>query len=176
MNKRIFIIGIIALAAVEIVFLAMRNCGNGRSNNRDEITIGDDSVPDDTSTRSEMTESVEEEGANLSGESEGTDQVDPGVVSYWYGEWISDDEWKRHTDYLTMEKDKGGYILTESIDPNNPRVYVFDKKRGYFIYERDFYGKTLIDEIRFKDKNHLVITKRSGKKAFDDKYRRHLNR
>lgn len=170
--KKKTIITILAVAALAAVFLLVRYCGDdGAPVKRPDA--GRRTVSNDPGTGPErISHSADQENAP---EERAKKEVKPDAAdarAYWFGEWKCSDDWKTTTDYLTLTRDKGQFYLVDSRDPNEPVVFVYDEESRMFFFERDFYGKTIIDEVVFTDKDNLVMTKRSGRKEFPEKYAR----
>ncbi len=102
------------------------------------------------------------------------DMVQPSAAeprNLWNGNWVSADDWKRYDDTLKIEKDSQGlYRLIPEND--NPRSYTYDAEKKEFVFETNYYGKTLTTRARFLTDSVMVLTRISGDKAILDIYRR----
>lgn len=102
------------------------------------------------------------------------DMVQPSAAEpqkLWNGNWVSADDWKRYDDTLKIEADsEGTYRLIP--EKENPRAYTYDPEKKEFVFETNYYGKTLTTRARFLTDSLMVLTKISGDKAILDIYRR----
>ncbi len=104
------------------------------------------------------------------------DLVQPSAAdppALWGGNWVSADDWKRYDDTFRMAKEPSGQyrFIPES---DGPKSYTYDKESREFVWETDYYGKTITSRARFITSDVMVLTKISGDKAMLDIYRRDI--
>ncbi len=92
-------------------------------------------------------------------------------VELWGGDWVSVDDWKRHDDVFSIgTRNDGFFRLTPERD--STQSYSFDEEKNEFVWERDYYGKTITHKARFISSDVMVLMKITGVKVALDIYTR----
>jgi hypothetical protein len=105
---------------------------------------------------------------------------DADTREFWGDDWSGVDDWKRSSNGFSLERSDDGalifipdeetartYSFFESLE-----VYAYDEANRAFVNEIDYYGKTIVNVLKFIDADVLVMMTISGRKVDLNIYQR----
>ena len=108
---------------------------------------------------------------------------DADTRTFWSDGWSGVDDWKRDENGFHLERTADGslvfvpdlattrtYTFMESLEP-----YAYDAETGEFVNEVDYYGKRIVNKLKFMDGGALVMMTISGRKVDLNIYQRKTN-
>lgn len=109
---------------------------------------------------------------------------DADTREFWAGDWSGVDDWKRSSNGFNLEKAGDGTLIfipdeeTSRIYTffENVEIYAYDDRYGAFVSEIDYYGKTILNAVKFLDDDVLAMMTISGRKVDLQLYQRDAER